>query len=153
MKSAVAVIGALCCGASSAGAFVVSPGRPSGSSVASSAVRRSHVRRISSPSMSSVATPTTASVAPTQEPERRSKIQVRDAKEGRERPGCCSVDVHSRALAASIGHVVFYSLRKKRARVCVHQNTLDVYLSILATHQKRLRYFSRSYTAGEPLPR
>lgn len=81
MKSAaVAVIGALCCGASTAGAFVVPVGRPSGSSIASSAARRSSVRRTSGPSMSSVATPTTTSVAPTQEPERRPKVQVRGRK-------------------------------------------------------------------------
>lgn len=83
MKSAaLAVIGALCYGASSAGAFVVPVGRSSGSSIASSAARRSSVRRTSSRvSMSSVATPTT-SVAPTQEPERRTEVQVRRRKEG-----------------------------------------------------------------------
>lgn len=82
MKSAaVAVMGALCCGASTAGAFVVPLGRPSGSSVASSAARRSFVRRASGLAMSSVATPTTASVAPTQEPERRATaVQVRDER-------------------------------------------------------------------------
>eukprot|EP00903_Cladosiphon_okamuranus_P006381 g6246.t1 len=78
MKStAVAVIGALCCGASMVGAFVVPVGRSSGSSVASSASRRSFVRRASGLSMmSSVATPPPESVAPTQEPERRSNVQA-----------------------------------------------------------------------------
>lgn len=100
MKSAaVAVIGALCCGASTAGAFVVPVGRPSGSSVANSAARRSFVRRASGLTMSSVATPTTASVAPTQEPERSAKVQVRDERKTVKKKQC-SVGVRSRPQRA-----------------------------------------------------
>ncbi|CAN0185014.1 unnamed protein product [Pylaiella littoralis] len=79
MKSAGAIIGVLCCSASSAGAFVVPAGRPSASSVASSAARRTSAtsaRRVTGGLfMSSVATTPIAS-SPTATPDRRSKVQL-----------------------------------------------------------------------------
>ncbi|CAM9497930.1 unnamed protein product [Ectocarpus fasciculatus] len=77
MKSAFAMIGALCCGASSAGAFVLPVGRPSSSSSSSLAARRQFTRRTpggASMMMSSVAEPAAAPTA-AQEPERRRNVQ------------------------------------------------------------------------------
>lgn len=136
MKSAaVAVIGALCCGASSVGAFVVPVGRPSGSSssvVASSAARRSFVRRASGPSMSSVAAPPTTSVAPTQEPERRANVQVRDGKRAQQRSkveSCCCVCWLLRWVGIVL--CVFCVCLRPKKHVCVHQRKASL-MSILS---------------------
>ncbi|CAN0447882.1 unnamed protein product [Ectocarpus sp. 12 AP-2014] len=80
MKSTFVMIGALCCGASSAGAFVLPVGRPSGSSSSSSslAARRTFNRRTpggASMMMSSVAEPPAAKSTAAQEPERRPIVQ------------------------------------------------------------------------------
>ncbi|CAM9119514.1 unnamed protein product [Ectocarpus sp. 8 AP-2014] len=87
MKSAFAMIGALCCGASSAGAFVLPVGKPAGSSSSSSsslAAKRTFNRRTpggASMMMSSVAEPPAARPTAAQEPERRPNVQAIDSND------------------------------------------------------------------------